>query len=166
MNPLLKRRITSSMMDRREMLKKTAVVAGSICLCKAAVSNDLVESTCCITPEIEPDCLTFKTSSVVIDLGKTETLGKNGQAVYVDYPEKEAKMIVVRVKKNRYYALSRLCTHGGQALSYIQERGVLQCNSYNHSIFSLDGSVWKGPAPAAIRTYDILKGKNSLEIYV
>lgn len=152
-------------MDRREMLIKSAMLAGSVCLCKSVSADDLPESTCCITPDIEPECLTFKEDSLVIDLDKTSTLQKVGQAVYVDYKEKDLKMIVVREKRNRYFALSRLCTHGGQALSYVPERNLLQCNSYNHSIFNLDGTVWKGPAPTAIRSFDIISGNKSLEIF-
>ena len=153
-------------MDRREMLIKSAMLAGSICICRSASADDLPESTCCITPEIEQECLTFKENSLIIDLDRTSTLQKIGQAVYVDYPEKDAKMIVVREKKNSYYALSRLCSHGGQALSYIPERKLIQCNSYNHSIFSLDGTVWKGPAPTDIRVFDLQLNKNKLEIFI
>ncbi len=153
-------------MDRREMLQKSVLLAGSICLCRSVGADDPPESTCCITPEIEKECLTFKENSVLIDLDKTSTLHKSGQAVYVDYPEKDVKMIVVREKKNSYYALSRLCTHGGQALSYVPERKMLQCNSYNHSIFTLDGTVWKGPAPTDIRSFEIISGTNSLEIII
>jgi len=152
-------------MDRREMLEKSAMLVGSICLCGSIGADDPPESTCCITPEIEQECLTFNQNSIIIDLGKTVTLQKSGQAVYVDYPGKDLKMIVVREKKNRYFALSRLCTHGGQAISYVPERKKLQCNSYNHSVFNLDGSVWKGPAPNAIRSFDIISGDQRLEIF-
>jgi Rieske Fe-S protein len=153
-------------MDRREMIHKSAILVGSLCLCRSISADDPVESTCCITPEIEKECLTFKENSVIIDLRKTATLKKSGQAVYVDYPEKELKMIVVREKRHRYYALSRLCTHGGQALSYVPERNKIQCNSFNHSVFNLDGTVWKGPAPSPIRSFEITSGKNTLEICV
>jgi Rieske Fe-S protein len=148
------------------MLQKSAMLAGSICLCRSIIADDPPESTCCITPEIEQECLTFKENSIIIDLEKTSTLQKSGQAVYVDYPQKEVKIIVAREKKNRYYALSRLCTHGGQALSYVPERKMLQCNSYNHSIFNLDGTVWKGPAPTAIRSFDIISDNHILEILI
>jgi Rieske Fe-S protein len=153
-------------MDRREMIQKSAVLAGSICLCRIILADDPPESTCCITPEIEQECLIFKENSIIIDLEKTSTLQKSGQAVYVDYPQKEVKIIVVREKKERYYALSRLCSHGGQALSYVPERKMLQCNSYNHSIFNLDGTVWKGPAPTAIRSFDIISDNQILEILI
>ena len=153
-------------MNRREMLEKSAMYIGSICLCRRIVAEDPPESTCCITPEIEQECLTFKENSIIINLKKTATLQKSGQAVYVDYPEKDLKMIVVREKKNRFYALARLCTHGGQALSYVPERKMLQCNSYNHSIFALDGTVWKGPAPTAIRSFEIISGNQGLEIFI
>ena len=151
-------------MDRREMLQKSAILVGAICMCRSISADDPPGSTCCITPEIEQECLTFKENSLVIDLMKTKTLQKKGQAVYVDYPEKDIKMIVVREKRNSYYALSRLCTHGGQALSYVPERNKLQCNSFNHSVFNLDGTVWKGPAPTDIRSFDVIPDNNTLEI--
>ena len=154
-------------MDRREMLKRAALLAGSVCLCNSAAADDPPgKSTCCLTPEIEADCLTLKNDSLIIDLEKTATLKKSGQAVYVDYPEKDVKMIVVREKRNRYYVLSRQCSHGNQALSYLPERKLLQCNSYNHSAFNLDGSVWKGPAPVAIRSFDFILDCNKLEIFI
>ena len=153
-------------MDRREMLQKSALLVGSICLCSNINADDPPESTCCFTPEIEQECLTFAENSIIINLGATKTLKKNGQAVYVDYPEKDIKMIVVREKRDKYYALSRLCTHGGQALSYVPQRNKLQCNSFNHSVFNLDGTVWKGPAPDAIRSFDIVSGSKSLEIII
>ena len=142
------------------------MLIGSICLCRSISADNPPESTCCITPEIEQECLTFKENSLIINLEKTSTLQKSGHAVYVDYPQKDLKMIVVREKRNRYYALSRLCSHGGQALSYVPERKILQCNSYNHSIFNLDGTVWKGPAPTAIRSFDIISGNKRLEIFI
>jgi Rieske Fe-S protein len=154
------------MMDRREMLKRSALLAGSVCLCRSVIGDDLPESTCCITPEIEKESLTFNENSVIIDLDKTSTLKKIGQAVYVDYPEKDVKMIIIREKHKRYHAVSRLCSHGGQALSYIPERNRLQCNSYNHSVFKLDGTVWKGPAPTAIPSFDIALDNNKLEIFI
>ena len=153
-------------MDRREMLKQSALLAGSVCLCRNMASQDPPVSTCCFTPEIEQDCLSYEKNSVIIDLDKTETLQTDGQAAYVDYPEMDARMIVIRLRKNKYRAFSRLCTHGGQALSYLPERKLLQCNSYNHSLFSLDGTVWKGPAPDAIRTYDLVLDHPLLEIFM
>jgi Rieske Fe-S protein len=153
-------------MDRREMLQKSAVLVGSMCLCRSVSADDPPESTCCITPEIEQECLTFKENGIIIDLRKTETLERNGQAVYVDYPDKDLKMIVVRVKRNRYHALSRLCTHGGQALSYVTERKLLQCNSFNHSLFNLDGTVFKGPAPEPIRSFKTILEDERLEILI
>ena len=148
------------------MIQKSAILVGSLCLCRSIRADDPIESTCCITPHIETECLTFKEHSIIIDLRKTQTLQENGQAAYVDYSEKELKMIVIREKRNRFHALSRLCTHGGQALSYVPERKKIQCNSFNHSLFNLDGTVWKGPAPAAIRSFAITQGRNKLEIMI
>lgn len=67
--------------------------------------------------------------------------------------EKVPEIIIVHPEKNKYVVLSRFCTHGGQALSYVRQRGLLQCNSYNHSIFDLNGDVVKGPAPRPLKSY-------------
>jgi Rieske Fe-S protein len=147
------------------MLQNAALLVGGVCLCKNALGLDIPQSTCCYTPDIEPESLTIGEHSFIIDLTKAPSISKKGNAVYVDNKEKEIRTILVRVKKNRFQAFSRHCTHGNQALSYIPERKLLQCNSYNHSLFDLDGSVWKGPAPDPIKVYPVKYDKNRLEIF-
>ena len=152
-------------MNRRKMLKSSLLLTGGICICQNALGMDNLTSTCCFTPDIEPESLTKGEQSFIIDLKKAPSLAKKGNAVYVDNHEKGIRTIVVRVKKNNFLAFSRHCTHGNQALSYIPERKLLQCNSYNHSLFDLDGSVWKGPAPDPIKVYPVKYDKNRLEIF-
>lgn len=152
-------------MNRRKMLQSSALLIGGACICNNTLGLDIPQSTCCFTPDIEPESLTKGEHSFIIDLTKAPSLAKKGNAVYVDNKEKEIRTILVRVKKNRFQAFSRHCTHGNQALSYIPERKLLQCNSYNHSLFDLDGSVWKGPAPDPIKVYPVKYDKNRLEIF-
>jgi Rieske Fe-S protein len=147
------------------MLRNSMLIGSGICLCHNSWGLDNPKSTCCYTPDIEPESLTKSEQSFIIDLKKAPSLAKKGNAVYVDNHEKNIRMIVVRVKKNNFLAFSRHCSHGNQALSYIPERKLLQCNSYNHSLFDLDGSVWKGPAPDPIKVYPVKNDKNKLEIF-
>ena len=152
-------------MNRRKMIQSSAILIGGICLCKNALGLDIPQSTCCFTPDIERESLSFGDKSLIIDLLKAPSIAQKGKAAYVDGLEKDLKIIVVRVKRNKFYALSRFCTHGNQAISYIAERQLLQCNSYNHSLFDLDGNVWKGPAPQPIKVYPIKYMDNRLEIF-
>jgi len=147
------------------MMQKSLLATGGICLCSSFYSREDKKSGCCYTPDIEPGSLTHREDHMVIDLNKTSLLSSDGDAVYADNPDKELKIIVIRKKHKEFYALSRLCTHGGQALSFIPERGLLQCNSFNHSLFELDGRVWKGPAPDPIITYKTKLSGNELNIY-
>lgn len=152
-------------MNRRKMLKSSLLISGGVCMCHNTFGFDIPKSTCCYTPDIEPESITQKNKSIVIDLSKAPSLEQKGQAAYVDSYDGNLKIIVVRAKKNAFYALSRFCTHGRQAISYVAERKLLQCNSYNHSLFDLDGSVWKGPAPNPILTYPVEYSKGQLEIF-
>jgi len=134
-------------------------------MCHNSLGFDNPKSTCCYTPDIEPESVTQGIERIIIDLSKAPSLDQNGRAAYVDSQDGNLKIIVVRVKKNAFYALSRFCTHGRQAISYVTERKLLQCNSYNHSLFNLDGSVWKGPAPNPIPAYPVEYSKGQLEIF-
>lgn len=151
---------------RRKMIRQTALLTGNVCLCHNLLADKGRKSDCCYTPDIEPESMTINKDSIIIDLQKSNLLGEVGDAVYVDNEDKSIKIILAHVDNNTYVATSRLCTHGGQALSYIKERGLLQCNSYNHSIFELDGTLWKGPAPGPIKSYTVSLKNQLLKIKI
>ncbi len=67
-----------------------------------------------------------------------------GNAAWITHEGKGLKLIVVRAGKDEYCVLSRLCTHGGQTISYNRKRHLLQCNNFNHSNFGLDGQRDQG----------------------
>ena len=152
-------------MNRRKMLKSSMLITGGICMCQNSFGFDNPKSTCCYTPDIEPESITQNNKSIIIDLSKALSIAQKGDAAFVDSHDGDLKIIVVRAKKNVFYALSRFCTHGRQAISYVAERKLLQCNSYNHSLFDLDGSVWKGPAPEPIQAYPVEYRDGKLEIF-
>jgi len=163
--PAVGRSLNIFIMNRRKMLHNSALLIGGVCLCKNALGLDIPQSTCCYTPDIEPESIKQMDKCINIDLSKAPSLAKKGHAAYVNSDDGNLKFIVVRVKKNEFYALSRFCTHGRQAISYVAERKLLQCNSYNHSLFDLDGSVWKGPAPDPIKVYPVKYKDNTLDIF-
>ncbi|MCE5251293.1 Rieske (2Fe-2S) protein [bacterium] len=149
---------------RRKMLLDSALLAGGMCLCNTSANAQRTRSTCCETPELEPDSYEISEKSISVDLKKAVSLDKPGYAAAVVNADKNIQIIVVRTGKKEYVALHRLCTHGGQVVSYNSTRKILQCNSYNHSIFALNGEVVKGPAPKPLKVYPVKISRNMLEI--
>jgi Rieske Fe-S protein len=123
-------------------------------------------STCCNTPDLEAASLTVEPDRLVIDLKKAPSLGEVGNAVYVTNEAKSLKLILVRAGRGEYFALSRMCTHGGQTISFNRKRGVLQCNNFNHSIFDLGGGIVKGPAETPLKSYPVTLAKDRLVIAI
>lgn len=153
-------------MKRRAMIRHSAAIIGSLCFCSRSFADETQRSDCCFTPEIEPESLTLREDSVLIDLPKAFTINEPGYAAYLTIPEIDINLIIIHDLKGEYHALTRFCTHGRQVVSYVREREVIQCNNFNHSNFNLDGKVRKGPAPLPLKSYDsTLKGK-ILTIYL
>ena len=110
--------------------------------------------------------MTFGPGGLTIDLRKAPSLRGVGSAAYVVNKDKSLELIVVHAGANRYSVLSRLCTHGGQVVSYNRARGMLQCNNFNHSIFEVNGSVWKGPAEKPLKSYAVVLVADALVISI
>ena len=153
-------------MTRREMIEAGALLAGSVCGCRAMSDPAAPRSTCCSTPDIEPESVTYGPGGLTIDLLKAPSLREVGSAAYVVNEARSLQLIVVHAQKHAYCVLSRLCTHGGQVISYNRDRRMLQCNNFNHSIFLLDGRVWKGPAEKPLRSYAVVLVADALVISV
>jgi Rieske Fe-S protein len=149
-------------LTRREMIRISTLLTGSVCLCKTVLGEDAKKSNCCSTPELGKESYFINKDSIVIDLAKAEPLNEPGFASVIVNPEKNIQMIIVRIGETEYAALHRLCTHGGQAISYNSKRNILQCNNYNHSIFDLDGQVIKGPAIEPLKKYETKLDCNKL----
>jgi Rieske Fe-S protein len=140
-------------MTRREMMGVGALLVGGICGCRTGGDPAAPRSTCCSTPEVEPESVTFAPGGFTIDLLKAPSLREVGNAAYVVNEARSLQLIIVHAEKGRYCVLSRLCTHGGRVVSYNRDRRMLQCNNFNHSLFDLGGHVWKGPAEKPLRSY-------------
>jgi Rieske Fe-S protein len=103
---------------------------------------------------------------ITIDLDKALSLSGAGSSANLIDSGRELDLIIVHSDPNRYAVLSGLCTHFPRPLTYIASRRVLQCNNFNHSIFSLEGDVVKGPARLPLRAYAVTVSGRSLHIEV
>ena len=154
-------------MTRREVMEAgMLLVGGTCCGCRMGDNPAAPRSMCCSTPDVEPESVTFGPGGLTIDLRKAPSLRGVGSAAYVVNKDKALELIVVHAAAGRYSVLSRLCTHGGQVVSYNRARGMLQCNNFNHSIFELNGGVWKGPAEKPLRSYPVVLVADALVISI
>ena len=109
---------------RREMIQASALLLGGVCSCRMAGDATAPRSTCCNTPDLEAESLTVNEDHLTIDLKKAASLREVGSAAWITDEGKGLKLIVVHADaKSEYCVLSRLCTHGGQTISYNHQAG-------------------------------------------
>jgi Rieske Fe-S protein len=153
-------------MTRRKVIQAGALLAGGVCSCRSTGDPAAPRSTCCDTPELEPESVTYGPGGLTIDLLKAPSLREVGNAAYIANKDRGLQLIVVHPEKHWYCVLSRLCTHGGQVVAYNRKRGVLQCCNFNHSIFDLDGRVCKGPAEKPLKAYAVVFVEDALVVSI
>ncbi len=151
---------------RREMMQASAILLGGVCGCRVASDAGVVRSACCNSPDLEAESLTIHEDHLAIDLTKAASLEDVGNAAWITDEGKGLKLIIVRVGRDEYRVLSRLCTHGGQTVSYNPKRLLLQCNNFNHSNFALDGQVVKGPAEMPLKAYPVTRVEDTLVVAI
>jgi nitrite reductase/ring-hydroxylating ferredoxin subunit len=144
-----------SPLTRRELLQASALFVGASCLCRQLQAAPAPRASCCFTPEVEPQSVSIGDEIITIDLAKASSLAEIPSAAYIVAADSQIQIIVVRRAKSDYVAVSRLCTHASQVISYVRKRGLLQCNGFNHSLFDLHGRVVKGPAESPLKVYPV-----------
>jgi Rieske Fe-S protein len=105
-----------------------------------------VAVVCCTTAEVPATSVSYAGNSLVIDLKKVPELRRPGSAVRVVNLDRKVNLIVVRGKKGHFTALDRSCTHGGAQVAYNRVNDTVQCSSWGHSEFALDGALLGGSA--------------------
>lgn len=148
--------------SRREWMRCSALAAAGVCLCGVAAASE--NGTSCGTPELPAGSYLLGERSVSVDLSKATPLGKVGGAAVLRLASGEDRLILIRSGRRTYHAVSGLCTHARQVLSYIPERRLLMCNGFNHSLFGLDGRLFKGPAEEDLAAYPVVRRGEWLEI--
>jgi Rieske Fe-S protein len=137
--------------DRRQLLQGSLAVAG-------------FAGFCCTTPEIPAGSFSFEGGMLVISLRKAPVLAKPGGSAKVIDLDRQVNLIVVHHEKNRFAALDRSCTHGGAQVVYNPHRRTVQCTSWGHSEFGLEGAVLGGSAKEPLCAYPARCQGERLEI--
>jgi cytochrome b6-f complex iron-sulfur subunit len=133
-------------MKRYEFLKQFAV-GGSLLLTSPVIFSS------CSKDDDEPDI------DLVIDLDSPafSALKNVGGYTY------QGDLIIIRSGESQYMAFSRLCTHENCVVTYSHAAGNLPCPCHG-SVFSVTGSVITGPAPRALKKYNVTLSGTQLTI--
>jgi nitrite reductase/ring-hydroxylating ferredoxin subunit len=119
---------------------------------------------CCTTEEASAASFTISGSTLTIDLSLARTLARPGGAMKVIDMARRINLIVVQPEHGKFEALERSCTHGGAQVIYNRRNKTVQCTSWGHSEFALDGAVLGGSARMPLRTYPTQRVGNHLWI--
>ncbi len=129
----------------------------------AAASATVVggnREACCTTQEAPEGSFRIEEGFVVLDTGKVPSLGRKGGAAKVIDIDRGVNLIVVEPEKGRFAALERSCTHGGAQVVYNGLNRTVQCTSWGHSEFALDGRILGGSAKKPLPVHEVsLEGK-------
>ncbi len=136
-----------------------AAVAG-VCLCGLGACRRSDAKT----PVISRQYIEIASGRVSVDVEKVESLSRVGGSAKVVHPDLDDQILLIRVDKHGFVAVSNRCTHRGGEIIYIRKENRLVCTSYGRSVFLLSGSVVKGPASNALKTYRLVIIEGKLEI--
>jgi Rieske Fe-S protein len=119
---------------------------------------------CCTSEELAPAAFTFQGAALLIDLERAPALCKTGGSVKVVDLGHKVNLIVVHAEGNRFVALDRSCTHGGAQVVYNRHNRTVQCTSWGHSEFALDGALLGGSAKRPLKSYPVRRAGDRLEV--
>ena len=138
-------------MSRRDLMGSSLAMAG-------------LPGLCCTSEEASPASFAMTGATLTIDLLLARPLAKPGGAIKVVDRSRNLNLIVVQSEKGTFDALERSCTHAGAQVVYNRRNKTVQCTSWGHSEFSLNGAVLGGSAKRPLRTYPAERVGNLLRI--
>jgi Rieske Fe-S protein len=119
---------------------------------------------CCTTPEVPAGSYRIEAGEILLETGKVPSLGRKGGAAKVIDLDHGVNLIVVEPEKGRFAALERNCTHGGAQVVYNGVNRTVQCTSWGHSEFALDGRVLGGSAKKPLPAHEVRREGKLLRI--
>lgn len=137
--------------SRRALLASAAAMTGA-------------RELCCTTPEAPVGSFKIEDREVLLEMKKIPALGRKGGAVKVVDIDRGVNIIVVEPEKGRFAALERSCTHGGAQVVYNGVNRTVQCTSWGHSEFALDGRVLGGSAKTLLAAHEVRREGGLLRI--
>lgn len=141
-------------MDRRNFIKTTGSAAVCICGLSALTQSCNTIAGVSSLPEVSQAAFYVKDNEITIDISKIPSFQNENAAskLTVHHQGKKQKLLIVKLKKE-FQVFADNCTHGGRELNFDPNGLRLQCSSFGHSTFDLNGQVTKGPAKEKLTEY-------------
>ena len=134
---------------RREFL--TRCVAGGVAIALSGATSSAHDAENHATPaKAESKKSRLDAGEILIQPSDFPALAKVGG--FVTLNTTAGKIVVARVKENKFVAVGAVCTHKKGPIEYSKEKGDFYCPWHN-SRFNLNGAVVKGPAKIALPHY-------------
>jgi cytochrome b6-f complex iron-sulfur subunit len=140
-------------MERRKFFRNFAV-GGSLLLVAPAIFN-----SCSDDSSNGDNGNTVPPGGITIDLTDSAYAALKTVGGYAY----KGDIIVIRSTETVYVALSKVCTHSQCTVTYNSSNNNLPCPCHG-SLFSINGTVVNGPAPTALKKYDVKQDGNILTI--
>lgn len=115
---------------------------------------------CCTTEEAASGSFHIEGNLLTVDLRHIPPDG----AVKIIRPDIGLNLIIIRSRRGHYAALDRSCTHGGAQVTWNKRNRTVQCTSWGHSEFALDGKVLGGSARRPLRSYPVVVDRGKLVV--
>lgn len=138
-------------MERRKFFRDFAV-GGSLLLSAPMIFNSCADDSAEGDPINDP-------SGITVDLNDAAfaNLKTVGGFAY------KGDIIIIRTSNSVYIALSKVCTHQGCTVTYNSSNNNLPCPCHG-SLYNINGTVINGPAPNALKNYNVSLSGNILTI--
>lgn len=152
-------------MERRQFINKSVLATAAVCTCAIGVDSCTMISGISDTPVAPENSYSRTDTAVVVKLASIPSLAVVGGSVKFSFAndnDKPLKIIIAKTGTEEYCVFADRCTHGGRELTYKHEDKIMQCTSFGHSKFDMQGNVLGGPAPDALKRYAFLLKDNEL----
>jgi cytochrome b6-f complex iron-sulfur subunit len=140
-------------MNRREVVQKFLLGSTVLVLVPSVLESCSKSST---DPDTKPGGGTGSTIDLDLSLPENSALKTSGSSKIV-------QNILVFNTGTKIVALSAICTHEGCTVAYNNGAGNIQCPCHG-SVYSTTGSVINGPAPSALKSYQVTLTGDALSI--
>ena len=155
--------------NRRAFIKTTGVAIAGACACGMGVSGCGMILGKSNTPKAPEGSVNREDGKLLVNLAMIPQLQADGGSVKFSYEGEngeESKVIIARLKGDDYRAYANSCTHGHREIEYKPDKNMLQCVSFGHSKFDLDGNVLGGPAKGPLTIYEVALEGNRLVLTI
>lgn len=143
-------------MKRRKFLKTSGALVAVGCTCGGMLNSCTMLSGVSNTPAAPADSYQILSDKLIINPAKIPSLNEKIASVKFEVEKEDGemlKLLVSKVSADNFIVVENACTHGQRELEYKPDEQIIQCTSFGHSQYSVEGKVLKGPAPKDLKVF-------------